>query len=75
MLLYLKDKSKVVLLPRGKDQAIHYEQEKFQGIEVLNKPLESSGNCFSMQVIYWCGWNNDPGNGCFRYSYHISLSG
>jgi predicted glycosyltransferase len=39
MLLYLKDKSKIVLLPRGKDQAIHYEQNKFQGIEVLNKPL------------------------------------
>ncbi len=39
MLLYLKDKSKVVILPRGNDQAVHYEQEKFRGIEVLNKPL------------------------------------
>jgi len=40
LLLFLKDKSKVVLLPRGKDQAIHYEQEKFRGIDVLNKPLD-----------------------------------
>lgn len=39
LLLFLKDKSKVVLLPRGKDQAVHYEQDKFRGIEVLNKPL------------------------------------
>jgi predicted glycosyltransferase len=39
LLLYLKDRSKVVLLPRGKDQAVHYEQDKFKGIEVLNKPL------------------------------------
>lgn len=39
MLIYLKNKSKVVILPRGKDQSIHYEQEKFQGIEVLKKPL------------------------------------
>lgn len=39
MLLYLKDRYKVVLLPRGKDQARHYEQEKFTGIKVLNKPL------------------------------------
>jgi uncharacterized protein len=38
LLLYLKDRSKVILLPRGKDQAVHYEQKKFQGIEVLNKP-------------------------------------
>jgi uncharacterized protein len=48
MLLYLKDKAKVVLLPRGKDQAVHYEQEKFAGITVLNKPLsleEIAGNC------------------------------
>jgi predicted glycosyltransferase len=39
MLLYLKDRAKVVLLPRGKEQAIHYEQEKFKGIVVLKKPL------------------------------------
>lgn len=48
MLLYLKDKTKVVLLPRGKEQALHYEQEKFKGIEVLNKPLtleEIAGKC------------------------------
>ncbi|MBN1183334.1 MAG: DUF354 domain-containing protein [Bacteroidales bacterium] len=39
MLLYLRDRSKIVILPRGKDQAIHYEKEKFRGIEVLNIPL------------------------------------
>jgi predicted glycosyltransferase len=39
MLLYLKGRSKVVLLPRGKEQAKHYEQIKFKGIEVLNKPV------------------------------------
>jgi predicted glycosyltransferase len=39
MLLYLRDRSKVIILPRGKEQAKHYEQDKFQGIEVLNKPL------------------------------------
>jgi len=40
LLLFLRDKSRVVLLPRGKDQAKHYEQEKFRGIVVLNKPLD-----------------------------------
>lgn len=48
MLLFLKDHAKVVLLPRGKDQSVHYEQEKFKGIVVLNKPLsleDIAGNC------------------------------
>lgn len=48
MLLFLKDKYKIVLLPRGKDQALHYEQPKFEGIRVLNKPLtleEIASNC------------------------------
>jgi predicted glycosyltransferase len=48
MLLYLKNHSQVILLPRGNDQAMHYEQEKFKGIKVLNKPLsleEIAGNC------------------------------
>jgi predicted glycosyltransferase len=48
MLLHIKNKARVVLLPRGKEQALHYEQEKFNGIVVLNKPLtleEIAGNC------------------------------
>jgi predicted glycosyltransferase len=48
MLLELKNNYKIVLLPRGKDQAKHYEQEKFKGIQVLNKPLtleEIASNC------------------------------
>ncbi len=48
MLLHLKDKYKIVMLPRGKDQALHYEQKKFEGIQVLNKPLtleEIASNC------------------------------
>jgi predicted glycosyltransferase len=48
VLLYLKDKSKIIILPRGKEQAIHYDQEKFQGIEVMNKPqslCEIAGKC------------------------------
>jgi uncharacterized protein len=48
MLLFLKDKARVVLLPRGKEQALHYEQDKFKGIVVLNKPLtleEIAGKC------------------------------
>ena len=48
MLLHLKDKYKVVMLPRGKDQAQHYEQKKFEGMLVLNKPLtleEIASNC------------------------------
>lgn len=39
MLLQLIKHYKVVMLPRGKDQAKHYEQEKFRGMVVLNKPL------------------------------------
>ncbi|HLO59740.1 MAG TPA: DUF354 domain-containing protein [Bacteroidales bacterium] len=38
LLLYLKDRAEVVLLPRGKEQAVHYEDERFKGIVVLNKP-------------------------------------
>jgi predicted glycosyltransferase len=48
MLLFLKDNTSIVLLPRGKEQAQHYEQEKFKGIAVLNKPLsleEIAGKC------------------------------
>jgi len=39
MLLFLQDKARVVLLPRGKEQAAYYEQEKFNKIKVLYKPL------------------------------------
>lgn len=48
MILFLKDQVKVILLPRGKDQAKHYEHEKFKGIVVQNKPLSLeyiAGNC------------------------------
>jgi predicted glycosyltransferase len=38
LLLFLRDRAKVVLLPRGKEQALHYEDKKFKGIEVLRKP-------------------------------------
>jgi uncharacterized protein len=37
LILYLKDKEKIVLLPRGKDQAVHYEDKKFEGITILKK--------------------------------------
>jgi predicted glycosyltransferase len=39
LILYLKDRTKIVLLPRGRDQAVHYVQEKFRGITILDKPL------------------------------------
>ena len=55
MLLYLKDKSNIVLLPRGKDQALHYEQEKFRGIEVLNKPLSLEEIAASCQLFIGAG--------------------
>ncbi len=48
MILYLKDKAQVVLLPRGKEQALHYEQEKFKGVVVQSKALsleEIAGKC------------------------------
>jgi len=39
LLLFLKDKVKIILLPRGTDQAKHYENSKFVGIQVQVKPL------------------------------------
>ncbi len=48
LLLLLKDKIKVVLLPRGTEQAKHYEGSKFEGVVVQTKPLsleEIAGNC------------------------------
>jgi len=48
MILYLKDKAQVVLLPRGSEQAKHYEQEKFGGVVVQSKALsleEIAGKC------------------------------
>ena len=48
LLLILKEKVKVVLLPRGNEQAKHYESEKFNGVVVQTKPLsleEIAGNC------------------------------
>jgi uncharacterized protein len=48
LLLFMKDKVKVVLLPRGNDQAKHYEDPKFQGVVVQTKALsleEIAGSC------------------------------
>ncbi len=48
LLLFLKDKVKVVLLPRGNEQAKHYESDTFEGVVVQTKPLsleEIAGNC------------------------------
>lgn len=48
MILYLKEKAPVVLLPRGGEQAQHYEQEKFKGVTVQSRALgleEIAGNC------------------------------
>jgi predicted glycosyltransferase len=48
MILFLKDKVEVVLLPRGAEQAKHYEQEKFSGVVVQKKALsleEIAGKC------------------------------
>ena len=48
LLLYLKDKVNVVLLPRGNDQAKHYEDSKFEGVAVQTKALnleEIAGDC------------------------------
>jgi uncharacterized protein len=48
LLLFLQGKAKVILLPRGQEQAAHYKQGKFNGIEVLDKPLtltDIAGNC------------------------------
>jgi predicted glycosyltransferase len=48
MILYLKERAQVVLLPRGEEQARHYEQEKFEGVVVQSKALsleEIAGEC------------------------------
>jgi len=48
MILYLKERAQIVLLPRGDDQARHYEQEKFSGVVVQSKALsleEIAGKC------------------------------
>ena len=39
LLMDLKDKFNVVMLPRGKDQDVHYRQEKFVGIFVPEKSV------------------------------------
>lgn len=39
MILFLKDRARVVLLPRGKEQAAHYEQDKFEGVIVQHKAM------------------------------------
>jgi len=40
LILGLKDKVDIVLLPRGKDQAIHYQDKKFDGIQVATTALD-----------------------------------
>jgi len=48
LLLFLKDKVKIILLPRGEEQAKHYKDPKFSGIQVQVKPLsleKIAGNC------------------------------
>lgn len=48
LILFLKERADVVLLPRGAEQAKHYEQEKFRGLRVQRGALsleEIAGNC------------------------------
>lgn len=39
LIVALKDKYKIVVLPRGEQQAMHYRQEKFTGIVIPDKAL------------------------------------
>jgi predicted glycosyltransferase len=39
LIINLKNKYKIILMPRGKEQAEHYGQVKFQGITIPPKPL------------------------------------
>ena len=48
MIIELKDEYDIFLLPRGKDQAKHYEDEKFSGLVVQHEALsllEIAGRC------------------------------
>jgi hypothetical protein len=48
IILEMKKTERIILLPRGKDQAIHYEKAVFEGIQVQNKPLslvQIASNC------------------------------
>lgn len=38
LIIKLKDKVQIIILPREKDQIKHYSTEKFQGVQVLDKP-------------------------------------
>ncbi len=48
LLIKLKEYYKVVLLPRGKEQAKHYKDPKFKGIIIQEKPLSLE------QIIFDC---------------------
>jgi len=39
ILKYLKARVNVIVLPRGKEQAIYYKNQEFSGIKVLDKPM------------------------------------
>ncbi|MGD2033586.1 MAG: DUF354 domain-containing protein [Bacteroidales bacterium] len=48
LISFLKDKVKIILLPRGEEQAKHYREPQFSGITVQVKPLsleEIAGDC------------------------------
>ncbi|MET3107072.1 putative glycosyltransferase [Oxalobacteraceae bacterium GrIS 2.11] len=40
LIIQLKDKVDIVLLPRGNAQAVHYKDKKFDGIQVAEKALD-----------------------------------
>ncbi|MCC6509918.1 MAG: DUF354 domain-containing protein [Pirellulaceae bacterium] len=40
LLLGMQDRVDIVLLPRGKDQAVHYQQPKFHGIRVVTTAID-----------------------------------
>lgn len=55
LIIHLKDKEKIVLLPRGNDQAIHYEDKKFDGITILKKSLTLNEIAASCKLFIGAG--------------------
>jgi predicted glycosyltransferase len=43
LILGIKDKTRVIVLPRGKAQGVHYREQQFAGVEVVDTALDIAG--------------------------------
>ncbi|MDM1444007.1 DUF354 domain-containing protein [Myroides odoratimimus] len=55
IIINLKNEYNIVIIPREKDQAEHYLNEKFEGVEVLRKPMKITDIALDCKLFIGAG--------------------